>query len=121
MKNSRTCDICNVDVHRASYAKHLRSKKHLENEKQNEKIIPEWLFKEEQAPIKKQTKKVYNPKTLKQIARENIKKNDTELDKELTKKKINPYYFIDKNLNNGFKIILESHNNNHANSLKYRN
>ena len=31
--NSRKRDICNVDVHRASYAKHLRSKKHLENEK----------------------------------------------------------------------------------------
>ena len=25
--NSRRCDICNVDVHRASYIKHLRSKK----------------------------------------------------------------------------------------------
>ena len=41
MENSRTCDICNVNVHLASYAKHLRSKKHLENHKQNEMIIPE--------------------------------------------------------------------------------
>ena len=32
MENSRTCEICNVDVHRASFAKHLRSKKHLELE-----------------------------------------------------------------------------------------
>ena len=24
--NSRKCDVCNVDVHRASYIKHLRSK-----------------------------------------------------------------------------------------------
>ena len=24
--NSRKCDICNVDVHRASYVKHLRKK-----------------------------------------------------------------------------------------------
>ena len=79
MENSRTCDICNVDVHRASYAKHLRSKKHLQNEKQKELIVPEWLFKEEQAPIKKQMKKVHNPKTLKQIAIENIKMNDKEL------------------------------------------
>ena len=30
---------------------------------------------------------------------------------------INPYYFIDENLNIGFKINLESHNINHANSL----
>ena len=30
MENSRTCDVCNVNVHRASYVKHLRSKKQLE-------------------------------------------------------------------------------------------
>ena len=40
--------------------KHLRNKKHLENEKQSEMIVPEWLFKEEQTPIKKMNK-VYNP------------------------------------------------------------
>ena len=44
--NSRKCDICNVDVHRASFVKHLRSKKHIENMEQNEMIIPEWLFRE---------------------------------------------------------------------------
>ena len=49
-------------------------------------IIPEWLFKEERTPIKKQIQKAYNPKTLKQIARQNIKMNDKELDKELAKK-----------------------------------
>ena len=30
---------------------------------------------------------------------------------------INPYYFIDENLKNGFKNNLESHNINHANSI----
>ena len=55
MENSRTCDICNVNVHRASFAKHLKSEKHLDNTKQNEMTIPEWLFKEEQAPNKKET------------------------------------------------------------------
>ena len=30
---------------------------------------------------------------------------------------INPYYFIDENSKIGFKINLESHNTNHANSL----
>ena len=117
MENSRTCESCNVNVHRASFVKHLRSKKHLENEKQNEMIIPEWFFKEERSPIKKKIQKVYNPKTLKQIARENIKMNDKELDKEIAKKMINPYYFVDENLKIGFKINLESHNINHANSL----
>ena len=57
MEISQTGDICNVGVHRASYAKHLRSKKHFENEKQKEMIIQERLFKEEQAPIEKQIKK----------------------------------------------------------------
>ena len=45
-------------------------------------IIPEWLFKEEQAPSKKKIQKIYNPKTLKQIARENIKLNDKEFYKK---------------------------------------
>ena len=34
--------------------KHLRSKKHLENIKQNEVIIPGWLFKE---PLENENKK----------------------------------------------------------------
>ena len=113
MNNSRTCEVCNVNIHRASLAKHLRSKKHLENIEQNEMIIPEWFFKEEKSPIKKKIQKVYNPKTLKQLAREKIKLDD----KELAKIMINPYYFIDKNLKIGFKINLESHNISHANSI----
>ena len=113
MENSRTCEICNVDVHRASMQKHLRSKKHLENKNRNEIIIPEWFFKEEKTPIKKKIQKVYNPKTLKQLAREEIKLDDREFAKIM----INPYYFIDKNLKNGFKINLESHNISHANSI----
>ena len=53
--SSRKCDICNVDVHRASYVKHLRSIKHIENEKINNMIIPEWLFQE---PIEIKTKNI---------------------------------------------------------------
>ena len=52
MENSHTCEVCNVNVHTASFVKHLRSKKHIENTKQIEMIIPEMLFKEEQTPIK---------------------------------------------------------------------
>ena len=113
MENSRTCNVCNVNVHRASFAKHLRSKKHLENVEKYEMIIPEWLFKEEKTPVKKKIQKVYNPKTLIQLAREKIKLDD----KELAKIMINPYYFIDKNLKIGFKINLESHNFSHAKSI----
>ena len=86
MENSRRCDICNIDVHRASFSKHLKSKKHLENIRQNDIIIPEWLFEEDQTPIKNKIKKVYNPKTLRQIARENMKMNEKELDNEFAKK-----------------------------------
>ena len=113
MENSRACEICNVNVHRASMQKHLRSKKHLENIERNEMFIPEWFFKEEKSPVKKKIQKVYNPKTLKQLAREKIKLDD----KQLAKIMINPYYFIDKNLKIGFKIDLESHNISHANSI----
>ena len=65
MENSRTCEICNVNVHRASMQKHLRSKNHSESIVQIHKIIPEWSFKEEQAPIKNKIKKNMQPETLK--------------------------------------------------------
>ena len=78
--NSRRCEICNVDVHRASYMKHLRSKKHLENMKKNETIIPEWLFQE---PVENEIEKIYNPKPLRQLAGDNIRLDDKQLNKEL--------------------------------------
>ena len=65
MENTRKYDICDITIYRSSYANHLRSKSHLENEKQNELVIREWLFKEEQAPIENKTKKVYQPKHIK--------------------------------------------------------
>ena len=51
-------------------------------------LIPEWLFQE---PIENKIKKIYNPKTLKQLARNNIKLNDKQLNKEIAKKMLNPY------------------------------
>ena len=111
--SSRRCEVCNVDVHRASYAKHLRSKKHIENMKQNELIIPEWLFQE---PVENKINKINNPKSLKQLARNNIKLDDKQLNKELAIKVLNPYYLTDRNLKVGFKINLESHNLHHTNS-----
>ena len=111
--NSRKCEICNVDVHRASYMKHLRSKKHLENMKQNEMIIPEWLFQES---IENKIRNLYNPKPLRQLARDNIRLDSRQLNGELAKKMINPYYFTDRAVQVGFKINLDSHHINHANS-----
>ena len=51
--NSRKCEACNVDVQRASHAKYLRSKKHLQIEKQNELLMPELFF---QGTIEKKLK-----------------------------------------------------------------
>ena len=111
--NSLRCNICDIDVHRASYNKHLRSKKHLENEKQYELIIPEWLFKE---PIENKIRKIYNPISLKKLARNKINLDDKQLNKELARKMINPYYFSDRNLQIAYKINLDSHHINHLNS-----
>ena len=111
--NSRKCEICNVDVHRASYMKHMRSKKQIEKMKQNEMIIPKWLFQE---PNENNIRKIYNPKPLRQLARDNIRLDDKQLNKELARRMINPYYFTDRILRVGFKINLDSHHINHANS-----
>ena len=93
MEKSRRCKNCNTNVHRASYAKNLRSKKHLKNLRKNDIIIPEWFFKEEQGPIRKKLKYAYNAETLKQIARDNIRLHDKELVKELTKKYYLNYFY----------------------------
>ena len=113
MENSRICEFWKVIVLKASMHKLLRSRELLENINQNEMIIPEWLFKEERTPIKKKIQNFYNSKTFNKLARENIKLDD----KELAKMMINPYYFIDENLNIVFKNNLESHNVSHANSV----
>ena len=110
--NSRKCEICNVNVHRASMQKQLRSKKHLEN-LENENLIPKWLFQE---PVENKINKIYYPKSIKQIARDNIKLDDKQLNKELAKTMINPNYFTDRNLKVGFQINLDTHHIKHANS-----
>ena len=76
-------------------------------------IIPEWLFQE---LVKNKINKIYNPKSLKQLARNNIRLDDKQLNKELAKKMLNRYYFTDRNLKVGFNINLDSHHINHANS-----
>ena len=111
--NSRKCEICSVDVHRTSYIKHLRSKKHIENIKQNEMIMREWLFQE---PVENKIKKIYNPGSLRQLARYKIRLDDRQLNKELARKMLNPYYFTNRALQVAFKINLDSHHINNATS-----
>ena len=112
-RNSRQCEICNVDVHRASYTKRLRGKKHLENMRGDDMIIAQWLLKE---PLENKNKKVHNRKSLKQLARVNIKLDDKQLNKELANRMLNPYYFTDRAIKVGFNIKLDSHQINPANS-----
>ena len=75
-------------------------------------IIPEWFFRESS---RNETTKIYITKPLRQLARDNIKLDDKQLNKELAKKMPNPYFFTDKNLKVGFKINLDKHHVNHAN------
>ena len=76
-------------------------------------IIPEWLFEE---PIQNKIKKIYKPKQLTQKAKENIKLDDKQLNKDLANRMLNPYYFFDRASQFGFNISLDSHHINHANS-----
>ena len=65
--------------------------------------------------MKKNLKNIYS-KIIKQLARDKTKIDDKQLNKEIGKKMINPYYFTDRALQVGFEITLESHHINHANS-----
>ena len=76
-------------------------------------IIPEWLFQE---PVENKIKKIYNAKSLKELARNNIKLDIKQLNKELARRMINPYHFTDRNLKVRFKINLDSHHIKHDNS-----
>ena len=53
---------------------------------------------------------------MRQLARNNIRLDDRQLNKELAKKMINPYYFTDRSLKVAYKIYLDSHNFHHTNS-----
>ena len=76
-------------------------------------IIPEWLYSE---TVENKINKKYKAKSLKQIARDNIRLNDRKLNGELYGRMLNQYYFTDRALQVGFKINLDSHNLHHTNS-----
>ena len=104
----RRCEICNKSVHRASYAKHLRSKTHEENQK----IIPSNFFNE---PSSSKPKKIKQVPTLKELAKQKITIKGKVLENEIAKRMISPYYFS-RRFENQYKINLDSHNVNHLNS-----
>ena len=118
MEKSRTCGNSESNVHRASHAKHVRSKKHIEIEKQNDMIIPTWLFLE---PTGHKIKNIYRLEKLEQIARNVAKLDDKQLNKEIATKMINLYRFTDRALQVGFIVGLDSHLINHSISEKILN
>ena len=85
----RRCEICNKSIHRASYAKHLRSKLHEENQK----IIPSNFFNE---PSSSKPIKLKQVPTLKELARKKLNIKGKVLENEIAKRMISPYYFSTK-------------------------
>ena len=79
-------------------------------------IIPEWVFQE---PFEKKGK--YSPKTLKQIARKDIKLDYKQMSTEIFKNMINPFFSTDRVLQLDFNIGLYSQQINHAVSEKLLN
>ena len=94
-----------------SFAKHFRSKKHSKNVKREEKKKPEWLFQE---PIVNKLRERLNPEPFKQKTREDFETDDKKINKELSKKMINLYYFTDRALQVRFNITLDSRRIKHA-------
>ena len=76
-KQSRKCEICNIEINRASFAKHLRSQKRAENQM----IIPSKFFDETPAKVKVKKEKEITIPSLKQLAREKINLSENELKK----------------------------------------
>ena len=57
---------------------------------------------------------MYNPKPLRETARDIIKLDDKQVSKGLAEKMINPYNFTDRALQIGSIILLHSHRINYA-------
>ena len=69
--SSGRCHVCIFDLHRASYAEYLGSRKRLEVEKHFKMIVPERFF---QDLFLNKPERISKPEWLKQIAREKIEK-----------------------------------------------
>ena len=89
--NRVRCDICKIDIHSASYARHLKSKKHLENFTQNKVNIPR------KDPIKR-------------VVKQENKVSDIDTKVE------NQNCFSDRILKVAFAIAICNHSNKNANS-----
>ena len=76
--NMKFCEMCNKHIHKSSFAKHLKSKLHLQN---IGAVIPQ-----EAGPVRQQQPRARSAPTLKQLARAKVNVSNRELEKEIVKK-----------------------------------
>ena len=77
-------------------------------------IIPHLLFREPNENLNNILRRTYNPTALKQMATDDMKMDDKQLNKELAKKMIIPQYFTDRIPEIAFNFDLDSRHINHA-------
>ena len=108
--NSRRCNVCNIDIQRATIKNQLKSKRLLKKEKL---FLPiNFFIESNESNDTKQ--KMKNPTSLGEIAGDKIKKDDKQLNEKMVKKTVNPFYFTNKVLKAGYNINLEIHHFNHT-------
>ena len=92
-QNKKRSEICNIDVDKSSYAKHLRSKMH----EDNQRLIPANFFESTNSKPKNTTQKPKNVKvpTLKELSMKKLLtiQKPSEIDSQIAQKMINPYNF----------------------------
>ena len=105
------CESCDKQIHTSSFVKHLKSKLHLQK---NGGVIPPEPRPLPEAVEQRQPRARPIP-TLKQLARAKVNLSNRELEKEIVKKMINPYYFS-KRYEAQYEDNLDRHHPNHINS-----
>ena len=120
----RTCEICNVTIHRASMAKHLKSKKHLQNAgrkgsnqitetaelpQQNESNRARATAKQAAEVAQRAVQEKPVPITLKPLETVQIPPSKRQKDRDFAKTMENPYY-LDAKLSEIYDVIILAHN-----------
>ena len=99
----KKCEVCNKDIHKSLFAKHLKSKVHAENEK----IIPHQFFDELIQP-RQQPRTV---PTLRKLARAKVYLSE----KEIGERMVNPHYFS-RRYEHQYEVNFDRHHPNSLNS-----
>ena len=98
------CDVCNKQIHRSSFAKHLKSKLH----EANALLISPNLFEE---PIRQRAQQARTVPTLRKLARAKVNLSNKEVGEHM----LNPYYFS-RRYEHQYEVNVDRHHPNHLNS-----